>query len=295
MNISVIGSTGLAGKLAKKGTTSDIALYNTSYQGKYFTFVEPVTYPDKVQTLFQTINMSQFSVIYFNSETPKNVIGECIIAINTLRKPGMFVLDSFDKEALKHLLKGTFLETFPVVSADSSEIMPVLLEFNLPPVEGKTKVIVDHAFNVKSVGTIALGTVISGEIKKHDNMTIYPIGKQISIKSIQIHDKEYDKASCFDRVGLSIKGAEVDDITRGSVISNSIKCIREISVNFLKNRFFNEDIPKNVMCVFGLQYANASMDNGKLVFSRPVAYYGEEIIILAPEKKVRMAGIASCA
>jgi len=55
------------------------------------------------------------------------------------------------------------------------------------------------------------------------------------------------------------------------------------------------DIPKNVMCVFGLQYANASMDNGKLVFSRPVAYDGEEIIILAPEKKVRMAGIASCA
>src|SRR3989344_3305841 len=198
MNISVIGSKGLASKLGKKGTASDIALYNTSYDGKHFTFVEPETYPEKAQTLFQAMNMCQFSIIYVTSETPRNVIGECVLAVDMLKKPGMIVLDSFSEEDMRQLLKGTFLENFPIVAANTSEIMPILSGFSLLKADGKPRVVIDHAFNVKSVGTIALGTVMSGEIKKHDSMTLYPAKKDVTIKSIQIHDKECDSGACND-------------------------------------------------------------------------------------------------
>ncbi len=291
MNVSVIGSKGLASKLGKKGTASDIALYNTSYGGKHFTFVEPETYPEKPQTLFQSMNMSQFSVIYITGETPRNAIGECILAVDMLKKPGMIVTDSFHDD-VRQLLKGTFLENFNVTAANATEIMPILSGFNVPVVDGKPRVVIDHSFDVKSVGTIALGTVMSGVVKKHDSMTLYPAKKDVTIKSIQIHDKECDSGACSDRVGLSLKGAEVSDIPRGSVVSSSAECVKEMDVIFEKNKFFREEMPKNVMCVVGLQYVNAVLEGGKLAFGKEVVFFGEDIIVLAPEKKMRIAGIA---
>ncbi len=292
MNVSVIGSRGLSNKLAKKGTSSDITLYNTSFQGRHYTFVEPESYPEKVQTLFQAINMSQFTIFYITGEIQKQALGECILAIDMLKKPGIIVLDSFDENELKPFLKGTALENFPVAACNTPEIMSALSGAEIPEIEGKTKVVIDHSFTVKSVGAIALGTVVSGEIKKHDTLTLYPLGKSVSIKSIQIHDKESEKGSCNDRVGLSIKGAEVPDMPRGSVVAESIRCVKELNVTFSKNRFFAEEVPKSVMCIAGLQYASAVMENGKLVFSREIAFDGEEIILLAPDKKMRIVGVA---
>lgn len=292
MNISVIGSRGLSAKLAKKGTSSDITLYNTSFQGTYFTFVEPETYPEKIQTLFQAINMSQFSILYAAKDIPKNVLGECIIALDMLKKPGIIVLDSFDEDEMKQIVKGTHLGNFPIVANNSAEIMPVLSGINPAKTDAKPKVLVDHSFDVKSVGTVVLGTVISGEIKKHDNLKAYPSGKSVSIRSIQIHDKEFEKAVCCDRVGLSVKGADVADFPRGTVISDSVACAKEATITLDKNKFFRDEMPKNVMVVAGLQYVSAVMENGKLVFGKEITLENNEIIILAPDKKMRIIGIA---
>lgn len=162
----------------------------------------------------------------------------------------------------------------------------------MKPVEGRPKVVVDHSFLLKSVGTIALGTVTSGEINKHDDLIIYPSKKNVMIKSIQIHDKEYEKAVCYDRVGLSIKGAEVDDLERGSIISNDMECVKELKIGLEKNRFFQDEIPKNVMCIIGLQYVNSNLDGEKISFSKEVAFDNENIIVLSPDKKMRIVGVA---
>ncbi len=292
MNISVIGSRGLSAKLAKKGTSTDITLYNTSFQGNYFTFVEPETYPEKIQTLFQAINMSQFSILYVTQDIPKNVLGECIIALDMLKKPGLIVLDSFDADEMKQFVKETHLKNFQILPNNTAEIMPALSAFNAPKTEGSPKVLVDHSFDVKSVGTVVLGTVISGEIKKHDNLKSYPSGKSVLLKSIQIHDKEFEKAACYDRVGLSIKGADVSDLLRGTIIAEAIACAKETNIILEKNKFFRDELPKNVMVAIGLQYVSAVMEGEKLVFAKEIALDSEEIIILAPDKKMRIIGVA---
>ncbi len=292
MNISVIGSRGLSAKLAKKGTSTDITLYNTSFQGNYFTFVEPETYPEKIQTLFQAINMSQFSILYVTQDIPKNVLGECIIALDMLKKPGLIVLDSFDADEMKQFVKETHLKNFQILPNNTAEIMPALSAFNAPKTEGSPKVLVDHSFDVKSVGTVVLGTVISGEIKKHDNLKSYPSGKSVLIKSIQIHDKEFEKAACYDRVGLSIKGADVSDLLRGTIIAEAVACAKETNIILEKNKFFRDELPKNVMVAIGLQYVSAVMEGEKLVFAKEIALDSEEIIILAPDKKMRIIGVA---
>ncbi len=292
MNISVIGSKGLAKELAKKGTSSDITLYNTSFQGKYFTFVEPEIYPEKVQTLFQAIAMTQFSILYVTKNLPNNVLGECILALDMLGRKGIIVLDGKEKEEICPLLSGTALKDFPIVENNTAKIFEFLSTAEPAKVEGRPKVLIDHFFLVKNVGTVALGTVVSGEIKKYEKLTLFPVKKEVMIKSIQIHDKEYEKASCYERVGLCLKGVEADEIKRGYIVSDSIECAKQAHVRITKNKFFREEIPKSVMCLVGMQYVRAEIDGNRLIFDSEVAIY-LPIVMLMPERKMRIVGTAA--
>jgi len=292
MNIAVIGSKGLAKELGKRGTSSDITLYNTSFQGKYLTFVEPELYPEKVQTLFQSLNMSQYVILYITPDLPKNVLGECIIAIDMLKRGGIIVLDGIQEEEIRPILNETFLRDFPIIESSPGKILDSIASFGPPKTEGKLKVIVDHFFLVKSVGTVVLGTVMGGEVKRHDKLKIFPNKKDILIKSIQIHDKDCEKASLFDRVGFCIKGVEVDELKRGCVISNEMDCLKEVDVKINKNRFFKEGDPKGVMCLVGLQYVRGILEGDKIIFENEIAYDKEPIIILTPDKFMRIFGVA---
>lgn len=267
MNVSVIGSKGLTKELGKKGTSSDMTLYNTSFQGKYFTFIEPDKYPEKVQTLFQAINMSHFSILFITKDLPKNVLGECILALDMLGKRGLIVLDGVNEGEIRSIVSNTSLKDFPILENNTAKIMELLYSLDVENIQRGLKVVLDHAFMVKSVGTVALGTVMSGEIKKHDNLVIYPAKKNVLVKSIQIHDKDYEKAGCGERVGLSLKGVEVEEIERGSMIGSNIQCIKELSISITKNKFFKDNPPANVMFVVGLQYVNGRLDGDKIIFN----------------------------
>ncbi|MBL7160178.1 MAG: hypothetical protein ISS95_01305 [Candidatus Aenigmarchaeota archaeon] len=300
MNISVVGSKGLAKELGKKGTSSDITLYNTSFQGNYYTFAEPEKYPEKIQTLFQSLNMSQFVILYITKELPKNILGECIIALDLLKINGILVLDGIEESEIKPFLKETFLEDFPIV--ENEKVLEFLSKNNIGAptnsemgakikIQNSTpKVLIDHSFLVKSVGTVALGTVISGTIKKYDKLSIYPSKKEILIKSIQIHDKAFEEACPFERVGLCIKGAEASELKRGCIISNDIDCVKEISVSLVKNKFFNGEHGK-FMCIAGLQYVPCKFEDEKIIFENEIAFDGEPLILLTPEKKMRIFGV----
>src|SRR3989338_280093 len=292
MNISIVGSKSLAKELGKKGTTSDITLYNTSFQGRYFTFIEPEKYPEKIQPLFQSINMSQFSILFVQNDLPKNILGECILALDTLKMRGIIVLNGTDENEIKQIIKDTSLKDFPIILNDTVKIMEFLSSIEIKKGGYKPKVVLDHAFLVKSVGTVALGTVMSGEIKKHDNLTLYPVKKNVLIKSVQMHDKDFDKAGCGDRVGLSLKGVEVEDLGRGSIFSDKIGVISELKVNINKNRFFKEDNPNNVMCLVGLQYVSSKLENDKLIFNSEIAIDNDQIILLTPDRQMRIFGLA---
>jgi selenocysteine-specific translation elongation factor len=290
MNIAVIGNKGLAKDLGKKGTASDIILYNTSFQGKNFTFIEPDKYPEKIQTLFQALNMSQFAILYITRELEKSMLGECILSLDMLGKQGIIVLDEVTQEEIKPFLLGTKLENYPIISKSTPDIMKHLFDLKFE-CSKEPKVVIDHSFIVKSVGLVVLGTVVSGEVKKHDTLKIYPVNKEVSIKSIQINDKDVETAVCYDRVGLCLKGIELDDAERGSVIAKNAKITKTLEVKMIKNKFYKEDVPSNLMCIVGLQYVNAKFSEGKLEFSREIVI-DDEIVVLTPDKKMRIFGIA---
>ena len=86
---------------------------------------------------------------------------------------------------------------------------------------------------MKGVGEVVLGFVKSGVVKKYDNLRLLPANKEVIVRSIQIQDEDYEQAEAGTRVGLAIKGATVDEMVRGSVLSNSatIKTETELKIS----------------------------------------------------------------
>jgi selenocysteine-specific translation elongation factor len=159
--------------------------------------------------------------------------------------------------------------------------------------------VIDHCFDVKGVGTVILGKVTNGKIKQYDNLKLYPAGIDVLIKSIQMHDDPVTESVCPARVGLAVKGAKPDEVSRGDVISveNAVDVKSEIELDFTKNPFFKGDIAENQGCLVsvGLQVKAAkftSISPLKLKFEKPIiCKSGDIAVILKPESTtIRILG-----
>lgn len=73
----------------------------------------------------------------------------------------------------------------------------------------------DHRFPVKGVGTVALGTVTQGVVRKHDALSNLPGGEETVVRSIQRHGRGVDHALQGERVGLALKGLGPQELDRG--------------------------------------------------------------------------------
>ena len=150
-------------------------------------------------------------------------------------KEGVIILRKYiDNRQIAPLIRGTVLEQYTELPDD-----PVVLREWLWSRAGEHKsarnnekgsVPIDHHFNVKGIGTVILGCVQEGTIRRHDQLTVHPLGKQAQIRSIQMHDDDAEEASAGDRVGLALKGIESDDLDRGFVLSSDPRIISSLKI-----------------------------------------------------------------
>ena len=81
---------------------------------------------------------------------------------------------------------------------------------------------IDKIYSVVGVGAVVSGTVRQGRLKKGDKLLLGPdeFGKFMDVraKSIEMHYYKKDYAEAGDVVGISIKGANIDDIKRGMIL-----------------------------------------------------------------------------
>src|SRR3990170_753680 len=247
-NVAIIGSeksgrTDLAGKLGKKGTESDITLYNFVKGDRVYSFVDANAYPASIKSLISAINLSDIALVCVPSTGLNAQVGECIVALDLLgNKRGMFVITMSDmsnpvalsglSEKIKAITKGTNLEKWEsiAVSTTTFEGLENLKEkiFALGE-EARTeyaakndmqpRIIVDHFFNVTGIGCVVLGIVTQGTIKEHDKLTLYPTERPAEIRSIQSNDVDMKSAPAGTRVGLALKTVQSKEFDRGHLIS----------------------------------------------------------------------------
>jgi selenocysteine-specific translation elongation factor len=228
LTVAVLGSTGYAGNLGKKGTSTDITFYNLKKGEDTITFIEPSRYPERLAPLYYAVSLAKKAVIAVDEVNA--TLGECLVMLQCAGiESGYFVLRNYvSKEKILPLIKGTSLEKYEIINDDQIQLREQLLaeaaKVPTPELAADQQAIgtvpVDHAFNVKGVGVVVLGVVANGFIQKHANLKVLPAGKTAQVRSIQKHDEEYDLSGEGDRVGLALKNIAVEDLDRGAVLTN---------------------------------------------------------------------------
>jgi len=223
--VAVLGASNYAGSLGKKGTATDITLYDLKRGIDSVTFVEPTRYPERLAPLFYAVAMADRALVVVDELNA--TFGECLVMLQCSNvNGGYFILRNYlSREKIEPLVKGTILEKFefiddnPTLLRERFITQAALEKRESEPEEATGTVPLDRAFNVKGVGTVVLGTVTNGSIMKHDTMQVLPGGKTTQVRSIQKQDDEFDSAYEGERVGLALKNIEVSDLDRGTVLT----------------------------------------------------------------------------
>jgi len=234
LNVVVLGSKDLAGNIGKKGTITDMTFFNLKKGDDSVTLIEPTKYPDKMSSLFYAAAMSEFVILV--AEKIDSTLGETILMIDCMGiDKGWIILRNYiQEEQLRPLLSGTSLQSYTITEDDPVKLREDLLVLAAKMDRGSNatcgSVPVDSHFNVKGVGTVVLGSVIDGSVKKHDKMRILPLNETVILKSIQKHDVDSDDCVKGDHVGLALRGIESERLDRGYVLTTdgSVKLTKNI-------------------------------------------------------------------
>ncbi|MDR1690502.1 MAG: translation elongation factor 1 alpha-related protein [Candidatus Methanoplasma sp.] len=236
LNVAVLGAKDLADKIGKKGTITDVTFFEVKRGNDSVTLVEPSKYPEKMSSLFYSLGMSEFVILV--ADKIDSFLGESILMADLFKiGKGWIILRNYiQKEQLAPLIAGTSLEGYEYIDEDHVKMREELLDMAQKEARkagdgtcGSCPV--DSHFNVKGVGTVVLGSVIDGHFRKHDKMQVFPIKREVVLKSIQKHDIDADNGVKGDHVGLALRGIESDELDRGYVLTTdpSIKMTRKTS------------------------------------------------------------------
>jgi selenocysteine-specific elongation factor len=116
-----------------------------------------------------------------------------IVAVSSLTGAGL--------DQLKHVLARIASE----VRARDSSAIP-----RLP---------IDRVFTMKGFGTVVTGTLVSGAIRKEAELEIFPGGRPVRVRGLQVHGKPAEQAVAGQRTALNLAAVATEDLARGMTLA----------------------------------------------------------------------------
>ncbi len=286
--------------LGKKGSVTDYAIYNYKAPESYLCAYEPTSFPDKIAPLLYCASLADMMVLV--PRAPSKDLGEMIVALDLLGKKTYIDNSTISAEEFKPFVKGTRIEKYESAPPEGPDAKNFFAGLKRETENIGLFVPIDSSFVVKSVGTVALGTVMGGAIAIHEELEILPSGKKFSARSFQVHDQDVKEASQGSRIGIALKNMEVKDVGRGSVIApvDTVKCAISFEVEFEKSRFYQQEIKEGetFSACIGMNYFSVKVkyiDGKKIGFTtvtgEKVALPPLPVFIAKAEAKMRIAGI----
>jgi selenocysteine-specific elongation factor len=86
------------------------------------------------------------------------------------------------------------------------------------PAFGATRLFVDRVFTLRGIGTVATGTLWSGSIGEGDHLRAEPGGRELRVRSVQVHDRPVERAVAGQRVAVSLPGIDRHALRRGDAL-----------------------------------------------------------------------------
>lgn len=290
VTVAVVGSAGVAKDLGKKGTFSDITLFNEVRDGHSTTLVEPTQFPEKVAPLLVALGMSDRCLLVVQELS--RPVAETIAIVELTDLPTTVVRGEGVGDAeLVRALRGSRLASAERVPFDLPSLRASLDSWSAPSRAGPVEVPIDHAFPVKGVGTVALGVVRRGTLRAHEKLRLWPTPRTVEIRSIQVHDVDRKEAECGERVGLALREVEADELSRGQVLApeGALRGGPELLGGpLVRCPYYRGDAGSGAQlhAAVGLQVVPASVGElseraVRLTCDRPVAYGpGDSVVLL---------------
>jgi selenocysteine-specific elongation factor len=146
--------------------------------------------------------------------------------------------DAVDAEMLdvvrmevEEFLRGTFLENSksPIVAVSSltgaglDELKRAMVaagaEVQARDAQALARLPVDRVFTMKGFGTVVTGTLVAGTIHREEELEVFPGGRRVRVRGVQVHGQASDAAVAGQRTALNLAGASTDDLSRGMTLA----------------------------------------------------------------------------
>ncbi|MCD6203935.1 MAG: translation elongation factor EF-1 subunit alpha [Methanophagales archaeon] len=241
----------------ERGITIDVAHQRFDTNKYYYTIVDCPGHRDFVKNMITGTSQADAAVLVVDAkdgikeQTKEHVflartlgVGQLIVAINKMDRV------NYDEARYKEL-KGELLEllktvgykeenlVFIPVSAYEGENVtkpsdkmkwfdgPTFLEaldmMKVPekPVQLPLRIPVQDVYSITGVGTVPVGRVETGKLKKGDKVIFNPPGKVGEVKSIEMHHEEIPEALPGDNIGWNVRGISRNELRRGDVCGHT--------------------------------------------------------------------------
>jgi len=148
--------------------------------------------------------------------------------------------DAVDAETLEvvrlevaDFLRGSFLDPAhsPIVAASSltgaglddvkTALAKIASEVTVKDSTALARLPVDRVFTMKGFGTVVTGTLVAGSIRKEDELELFPAGKRVRVRGVQVHGSSAEEAIAGQRTALNLAGVSTEDLRRGMMLATA--------------------------------------------------------------------------
>jgi len=154
---------------------------------------------------------------------------------------GITVLTKFDlvdpetlqvvRLEIEDFLRGSFLDPghSPIVAVSSltgagldrlkQELIKAAATVHAKDSGAIARLPIDRVFTMKGFGTVVTGTLISGTIRKDDELQIFPCGQRARVRGVQVHGQSAEEATAGERTALNLAGIGAAQLARGMALA----------------------------------------------------------------------------
>ena len=234
--------------IAKKNESAGMLIYLRSEAGNRISLLDDLSYPEKIQGYARIASMCDYAYYIFPKDGKLSASdGEMAVLLDAFSLNGSIqVIDSSATavEQVRAMLKDVIISSYKVEERSSqSSIMPA----NKPPErtssDDGTLIYIDRAFNVKGVGLVVLGFVLTGKVSVHDKLRMIPgsSDKLAEVKGIQVNDEDQESVESGLRVGLSLKGVDLKDLDKTNWLDDGSHSLsRKLSFELKPSKYYKQ-------------------------------------------------------
>ncbi len=153
--------------------------------------------------------------------------------ITVLTKSDLVDQDTLEVVRLEveDFLRGSFLDpaNSPIVAVSSltgaglEELKRALVEVaaEVPAKDpaAMVRLPIDRVFSMKGFGTVVTGTLVSGTIRKDEELQVFPSGKRVRVRGVQVHGQAAEQAIAGQRTALNLAGVTREELARGMMLA----------------------------------------------------------------------------